>query len=591
MTPNNMENRVWVEQMSLLHKQLPIVILSNLATSTIVSIALRNYLNTQALIAWISAVFLLAIIRYFHWQYWRSIPITIENVKIQNSHFSVFFVLSGSLWGVFGVLAVLQNIPQVSLITIMVLTGLVASATASLAHLKSAYLGFVIPFVLPTAIALITLDDNLYKWIASLMFLYLIVSIMFSSSFRATVVQSIKLRFENLTLVDRLTDEKRVAVESMNLAKKADNSKSQFLAAASHDLRQPLCALRLYTATLQMMKNDAKQQDLAKNIDASVTALEQMFDSLLDVSKLDAGTLSVKKENFYLNTILDRIMVEFGVVAEDKGLDLDVNAEECIVRSDQQLLENLLRNLISNAIRYTEKGRVTIRTEYIAGSVKIDICDTGCGIATKDQAHIFDEFIQLNNPERDRTKGIGLGLSIVKRLSELLDINLNLTSEVGKGSVFSLEVPMGESVDDHQKRLTPATTDKDLEGLFVLVIDDEIVIQEAMSNILDEWNCHTVAAGSADEAFEILSEIDEQPDVAIVDLRLRGGASGIHVVDDLRDALNKPLPSLILTGDIEADKLQEVHASGLPIMHKPCDTEALYAFLNDATRDRIPALS
>jgi len=112
-----------------------------------------------------------------------------------------------------------------------------------------------------------------------------------------------------------------------------------------------------------------------------------------------------------------------------------------------------------------------------------------------------------------------------------------------------------------------------------------------MSNILEEWNCHTVAAGSADEAFEILSEIDEQPDVAIVDLRLRGGASGIHVVDDLRDALNKPLPSLILTGDIEADKLQEVHASGLPIMHKPCDTEALYAFLNDATRDQIPALS
>ena len=587
MAFDNIEKRVWVEQMSLLHKQLPIVIVSNLLTSTIVAIALRGFLNKQALIAWISVIFILAAFRAVHLRHWTSIPITTENVQKQTLHFSLFFTLSGSLWGVFGVMAVLQNEPQVSLVTIMVLTGLVASATASLAHFRTAYLGFIIPFVLPTAIALITLNVTLYNWIASLMLLYLVVSIMFSSSFRATIIESIKLRFENQGLVDRLTEEKALAVQSMNTAERANNSKTQFLAAASHDLRQPLCALRLYTATLQLMNNDKKQQDLAKNIDSSVTALEQLFDSLLDVSKLDAGTLQARHENFYLNAILDRMVVEFSVVASDKGLTFDVRSGDHIVNSDEQLLETLLRNLISNAIRYTTDGSVTIQVSSSDSKVRIDIIDTGCGIAAADQNRVFEEFVQLNNPERDRTKGIGLGLSIVKRLSTLLDIDLQLKSEPGNGSTFSLIVPQGSEVDDSLALTTQNPADKDLSALFVLVVDDEIAIQDAMSSMLEEWGCQTITAGSADEAFEIMSEIDDQPDVAIVDLRLRGGESGLHVIDAFNQALSKPFASLIVTGDIEADKLQEVHASGLPIMHKPCSTEALYAFLNDVARDRV----
>ena len=590
MTTENIDKRVWVEQISLLHSQLPIVIISNLLTSAVVAIALRGYLNKQALAIWISLVFTIAIYRLFHWRHWKSIPITDENIGKQSLHFNLFFTLSGSLWGVFGVLTVLQNIPQVSLVTIMVLGGLVASATASLAHIRGAFLGFIIPFIIPTAIALTTLNDTLYQWVATLIVLYLIVSILFANRFRTTIIQSIMLRFENQGLVDRLTEEKGLAVQSMNMAERANKSKTQFLAAASHDLRQPLCALRLYTATLQMMKNDKKQQDVAKNIDASVTALEQLFDSLLDVSKLDAGTLQVQRENFFLRTILDRMKIEFDVVAEEKGLTFDMKTENYIVDSDQQLLETLLRNLINNAIRYTSEGGVTINTTTINDSVKIDVCDTGRGIALEDQEHIFEEFVQLNNPERDRTKGIGLGLSIVKRLSTLLDIDLKVKSELDKGSVFSLTIPKGNEVSMASQAVIPISDHKDLSALFVIVIDDEIAIQEAMSNMLEEWGCLTIAAGSADEAFEIMSEIDEQPDVAIVDLRLRGGETGLQVIDAFREAFSEPFSSLILTGDIEAGRLQEVHASGLPIMHKPCDTEALFAFLNDVSRNKKPTL-
>ncbi len=588
MTIENIDQRVRFEQVSLLRKQLPIVIVSNLLTTAVVAIALHGYLNAQALLTWISVVFILALFRAFHLRHWKSIPITDENIGKQTLHFNFFFILSGSLWGVFGVLTVLQDIPQVSLVTVMVLSGLVASATASLAHIRSAYLGFIIPFIVPTAIALATLNDTLYHWIASLIFLHLIVSVLFASGFRTTVIQSIKLRFENQGLVDRLTKEKGLAVQSMNMAERANKSKTQFLAAASHDLRQPLCALRLYSATLQMMNNDEKQKDLAHNIDASVTALEQLFDSLLDVSKLDAGTLQVRRESFYLHTIIDRLKVEFGVVAEDKGLNFDVKIDDYIVNSDQQLLETLLRNLISNAIRYTAQGHVTVHASPVNDSVKIDVRDTGIGIAIEDQEHIFEEFVQLNNPERDRTKGIGLGLSIVKRLSTLLDIDLKIKSEPGNGSVFSLIVPQGSQVSETPKPANHNSDNNELSALLVLVIDDEIAIQEAMSNILEEWGCQTITAGSADEAFEIMSDIDEQPDVVIVDLRLRGGESGLDVIDAFCQAFSSPFSSLILTGDIEASRLQEVHASGLPIMHKPCDTQALYHFLNDVSRNKTP---
>ena len=249
----------------------------------------------------------------------------------------------------------------------------------------------------------------------------------------------------------------------------------------------------------------------------------------------------------------------------------------------------MLRNLINNAIRYTSKGHVKIHTTAVNDSIKIDVCDTGRGIAIEDQEYIFEEFVQLNNPERDRTKGIGLGLSIVKRLSILMDIDLKVESELDKGSVFSLIIPRADEISQTPQTVIPISDNKDLSGLFVLVIDDEIAIQEAMSNILEEWGCLTIAAGSADEAFEIMSEIDEQPDVAIVDLRLRGGENGLQVIDAFREAFSEPFSSLILTGDIEASRLKEVHASGLPIMHKPCDTEALFDFLNNVSRNKKPA--
>ena len=581
MIHTTMREDIWIEQILLIRKQLPVIIGSSFLTSAVVAFWLQRYMESTQLAIWMSLVSVLAVIRLLHMQFWRRRSVSAENVRDHIRQFTLLSLVSGMLWGSFGIMTVSQDNPLIPLTAVMVLSGMIASATASLSHFRSAYLAFILPITIPTAIAALVVAEPLSYLIAVLITIYLIVSIYFSLDLTATFIQSIKLRFENTALVASLQEEKAHAVSSMQTATRANFAKSRFLAAASHDLRQPLCALRLYTATLQMLGNNDRQEEIAKNIDVSVVALEELFDSLLDISKLDAGTLEVQIENFSLTTILDRIAVDFNALAAEKGIKFDINAENLIVRSDQQLLERLLRNLVSNAIRYTEKGGVKVRTHGSNSTVRIGVQDTGCGISDADQTQIFDEFVQLNNPARDRTKGIGLGLSIVRRISGLMKIPVNVESTVGQGSVFTLTVPLGDPAEVIPVQRESSMPERNLRNLFVLVVDDEIAIQNAMRSILGKWGCTVVSAGSADEAFIALVEYSKPPDVAIVDLRLRSGENGLDVIKAIQDAFDDPVPSLILTGDIGAEQLKEVQVSKYPIMHKPCDVDKLYNFLYD----------
>lgn len=576
-----MQERILIEQMYLMQRQLPTIIGASCLTTIMVAVGLKNYLSLAFLIFWVSAVCVVAVIRLVHLHHWRKIALNSDNVHSNVRQFAFFSGVSGVLWGIFGGVSASQSIPLLTVMTTMVLTGMVASATATLSHFRLAYLAFIVPMLLPTAIALVLFSEPIYFWIAILMVFYLLVSFMFSQDIRATIIESITLRFENNELVESLREEKAVAVSSMKIATNANFAKSHFLAAASHDLRQPLCALRLYTAALQILDNNDKQTEIAKNIDTSVVALEELFDSLLDISKLDAGTQEVEKQSFFLNVIINRIDVDFNAMAEEKGIALDVKTDPHVIHSDPQLLERLLRNLVSNAVRYTNEGSVQLRTVALEDSVCIEVRDTGCGISKVDQVQIFDEFVQLNNPARDRSKGIGLGLSIVKRLSELMEIPVKVESTLNKGSVFSISVPLGNEMQPIHLKPESTRQDRYLGGLFVLVVDDEIAIQNAMSSLLTKWDCQVLIAGSADEAFEALVDFDNPPDVAIVDLRLRSGESGLQVIDSIQIAFDDPIPSLILTGDIAAERLIEVQASEIPIMHKPCDVDGLYDFLHN----------
>ena len=359
----------------------------------------------------------------------------------------------------------------------------------------------------------------------------------------------------------------------------ASTAKSRFLAAASHDLRQPMHALGLFVARLRETVHARDAVHTIEQIEASVRALDQLLDALLDISRLDAGVLKPRLEDFRLQPLLARMQTEFLPAAQAKGLRLCVMPSRLVVRSDPVLLERILMNLMSNAVRYTGQGGIIIGGRRRGGRVRLEVWDSGPGIPENKQQEIFQEFCQLGNPERDRSNGLGLGLAIVKRLAQLLQHRIDLTSSPGRGSRFSIELPLGET-----SRVTPPPRlqkppGDNLSGAFVVVVEDERLVREGMHDLLTQWGCQVVTAGSAMEAAARLAKHDRIPDLIISDYRLRDGETGIQAISRLRAAYPVSIPALLISGDTAPERLREARESGLRLLHKPVPPARLRAML------------
>jgi len=572
-------DRLLIEQTRLLLTQLPVVIIASLLAAIIVTVALRGLVANAFLAAWVAAALMMAMIRPRLLVRWRRSDTAAGNARGRMRAIAWLSGLSGTLWGGCGAALVSGSGSIVGLVTIMVLTGLAASATASQSHARSVHLAFIVPALLPASIAFATFDESLYHWIAALILLYLTVCIAFSECIRGTAIEAIDLRFENIALIERLQHETASSIEAMRSAESANIAKSNLMAAAGHDLRQPLHALRLFTETLRSVCREPAQREIAHHIDASVKALEELFEGLLDLSRLDAGVLPFEHRHAVLRPLLERLGREMQVLARERGLGVRTHCPELTVRTDPMLLERVLRNLCVNALAATEQGCLLVRAEPVADGIRIEVQDTGRGIPAGDQQRIFDEFVQLDNPDHDRRQGIGLGLSIVRRICQLLGIGLELHSVSGQGTTFSLRLPYGEAsrVDDPDS--VPAAGAETLWNQFVLVIDDEQAIRLAMSAMLEQWGCHVVAVGDSRQALAELDEYDGPPDVILADLQLGPHGSGIQAIEAIRQRAGTAVAAVIMTGNIAADRLQEVRASELTVMHKPCDTVALHALL------------
>lgn len=370
----------------------------------------------------------------------------------------------------------------------------------------------------------------------------------------------------------QLTDKKEEA-EQANLAK------SRFLAAASHDLRQPMHALGLFVAELNERAQDPMTRRLAYQIAASADALENLLDALLDISRLDAGVLKPKLTCFPIQPLLDRIEADFGAAARDKGLRLRCRPCGAWVTSDRTLLERILLNLVSNAVRYTERGGVLVGCRVRQERLLIQVADTGIGIPAEARELVFQEFVQLHNPERDRTKGLGLGLAIVQRLSRLLDHGLTLRSASGRGSLFSIDLP--RSAPQLAQVPVAAVWDADrwLRGRLVAVIDDDALALASMQGLLETWQCRVVAAKGEDAAMTRLLEQNDRPALVICDYRLGQGRNGVDVIDRFRAAYEVALPGIIVTGDTAADVASQASARGYHVLHKPVRPARLRALM------------
>jgi signal transduction histidine kinase len=379
-------------------------------------------------------------------------------------------------------------------------------------------------------------------------------------------------------LEDRILEATARLAAQKNEAERANIAKSKFFAAASHDLRQPLHALVLFVGALKERIHYPEVRTLVDHIEASVDAMEMLFNSLLDISRLDAGVIEVNRQHFSLDCLLERLKKQFAPQAAEKGLRFRVLPCKSTLYSDPILLERIMLNLVSNAIRYTDQGGILVGCRRRGKNLLIQVWDSGQGIPDQQQDMVFQEFFQLDNPERDRSKGLGLGLAIVARLAILLDHPLTLNSRPGRGTVFDIQVPLGSAAlaAKSNQQISPTSA---LAIKLAVLIDDEEAILRAMEELFDNWKIDLVAARTVEDAFQVLDETDRIPDLVISDYRLPDNMDGLKVLEAFRSRYGASLPAIILTGDTAPESIQALNQAGFTVLHKPLRPARLRSLL------------
>ncbi|MCC6779802.1 MAG: PAS-domain containing protein [Hyphomicrobiales bacterium] len=395
--------------------------------------------------------------------------------------------------------------------------------------------------------------------------------------------QRVRERTEELTRLNRALGSAKQEAEQANL------SKTRFLAAASHDILQPLNAARLYVTSLVERQGAGPDGKLIGNIDASLDAVEEILGALLDISRLDAGAMKPEIISFRMDDLLQQLEVEFAPLAQEKGLELSFISCSLTVRSDRRLLRRLLQNLVSNAVKYTSKGRVLVGCRRRGGKLRIDVYDTGLGIPASKSRAIFQEFHRLDEGAK-AARGLGLGLSIVERIGRVLDHEVAVTSEVGRGSHFSVEVPRSDAAPVHERprQTAPEIHHPRESGVAILCIDNDPAILNGMETLLVGWGCQVQKATDLDGALAAIAASDISPDGLLVDYHLDNG-NGLDAIASLRQRLSPDLPAILITADRSPHVREEARLSNIQVLNKPLKPAALRALLNQWRMQRLAA--
>ena len=363
-------------------------------------------------------------------------------------------------------------------------------------------------------------------------------------------------------------------------AERANKAKSVFLASASHDLRQPLNAMQMYIAALQSKVKDKEILRIIEDINSVSISTARLLNALLDVSELEVGAIKPRHEIFSVNNILISIFQSFLPLAKDKELDFRIVPSSLYVRSDPALLERILGNFMSNAIRYTNKGSVLIGCRKRGDKVAIEVWDTGCGISDDQMSLIYEDFYQVENKERDRGKGLGLGLALAKRLADSLEHTIDSKSSLGSGSCFSVSVDLAENkADKNQSEIFMNIMN--LSGINILLVEDDIDVLKATKQLLESWGCKVKTARNKDEVMNLIKENPyNNPDIILADNRLPGDSSGIDITYLIQEKLQASIPCVIMTGDVERNHVQSIIDQGFPVLLKPIQPAKFRAMLS-----------
>lgn len=477
-------------------------------------------------------------------------------------------IVSGFLWGYVALFMLNPDDVLGVVLIVTMMTGMVAGSMVPLSYFPPTHSLFTTLTLAPLAYVMFQSSNDVMITVGFVLIVYIFVMYAFSFIVTKSVTESIQLKFENLELLDNLRDQK-------SLAEKANVDKSRFLAATSHDLRQPLHALDLYLGALKNILYDQEQLKLLGKSQNSSQSLSQLLNALMDISNIDAGNIKSNIENFNLLPVLNDLMDEFYPVAETKQIHLHINAESVIVKSDVVLLGRIIRNLISNAINHNHDCEVELSIIKQQENITINISDSGKGMLPEELNNIFSEFYQLDNPERDRNKGLGLGLAIVRRISQILKHEISVKSELNKGSTFSITIPRSKETALSSPIELSEYSRTLIEGLFIVCIDDEVEVRDALKAILKSWGCEILAVDSAQNALIKFNEYPySAPDIILSDYRLRENKTGVQAIKVIHEYFNKHIPAIIITGDT-SKKIVE-RTKDFPTLIKPVDSKKLY---------------
>ncbi|SHN73252.1 Signal transduction histidine kinase [Bradyrhizobium erythrophlei] len=485
-------------------------------------------------------------------------------------------LIGGSCWGLGGLFLMDPGRPEYQFMVLMTCAALAAGAITAFGTYLPSYYCNLFTIMAPGCVWSALQGDALHWTYAILDVIWVVVVAVLANSFSKLLIDSLELQFANLDLANDLLVQKEFA-EAANVAK------SRFLASASHDLRQPVHALGMFVGALRDRPLDEVSGRLVRQIQNSIGTLDSLFSAILDISRLDAGVIESGPQAFAIHPMLERICRDEIPEIDRKGIELRLVHCSLFVRTDPVLLERVLRNLVSNAVRYTDAGRVVVGCRRGA-RLSVQVWDSGRGIPADQQDLIFQEFYQIGNSERDRAQGLGLGLAIVRRLTRILDIPMQMQSRVARGSVFKLSIPVAaeRSVAIEPSQGLPAVAQA---SRFILVIDDEVEIQEGMKALLTGWGHSVVTASSCAEMLEYATAFITTPSLIISDYRLRNGEDGILAIERLRSEFNSDIPAILITGDTTPDRIRDAVISDCFLMHKPVSDNRLRASIAKLTAE------
>tara|TARA_R110002126_G_scaffold291741_2_gene456338 strand:- start:10302 stop:12119 length:1818 start_codon:yes stop_codon:yes gene_type:complete len=521
--------------------------------------------DNRLVVLWILSVVLSGCLAIFYLIVAKKHPFNAQNID-KYLFFNTFNALcAGIAWGVGMVLLTDLESNQSIAITFLIVSCFGAAAIISHGAYPRSYGAAALPALLIYSANLLFFapaPQNLLGFVSLLLLVaYFLIAINLHRNLLATLI----LREQQKKMMSELRTQR-------DAIRRANENKTRFLATTSHDFAQPLHTMGNYISALRNSLTEPQQHELLQKLEASWRSMGNLLDGLLDISRLEAGAIVQNRQPVDLTRLVQNFVDEYSETAKQKHIELRTQLDLQTADTDINLFSRVVRNILSNAIKFTPTGGViTVTVQGHDNHIVFKVADTGIGIPKSRQSDIFEEYVQLDNHHRERHKGLGLGLSIVGRLCELLDIDIELESEEGKGACFTFHVAKSEEIAETPSPWEPHAALR----LAVLVIDDEREIRDSMSVLLSDWGCEVFSARSGDEAVELINALDIHPDGVIADMRLKGGETGVDVLIRIRNLLGSEIPAIFVTGNIDGNGNMP-RPSGTKLLTKPVDASTMH---------------